>query len=830
MTPIGFLHVKEFNQVAVLLSALSVLSAAKIVTVPENYDGHFPWFLTKIETNSTGNIRLRLADDYNGTFGIEEQAFLFSLRTFDREQRDTYELQVNVTDPGGRQLEGPISITITVMDRNDNAPVFEEDTFLASVHMGAPAGYRILNIVATDLDDPLTPNGDLFYEMISQEPARPSDNMFQVNGLTGDLTLTAEGAATLDIGAADQYQLVVQVKDMGKLNKGNYVKADIIVNITENTWVPLSPVSVRENHEGPYPLLLSKVQWNNNQVRYRLESRFPVDEGLFIIDERGSIYLTQPLDRELEAEYKLVISALDYDGELYDEPLELKVTVTDENDNTPVCSPEIYVAMVQEHEKKGTCVAKLRGEDEDDHLTENADLFFQLHKQVPQGPEEPLFTVDSDGVITLARDMIDYHSLTYHLLIHVSDLAGAEGGLSSTCSVIVHVDEWNDHSPVFSQEQYGPISVPEDADIGHEVITFKATDADLYMSEGWFVTYMFESGNEDQMFGIVQDGQSNVGKLILHKALDFETVSEYRLVVTARNSEELEGTDYIPSATTTVSVRVKDVNERPELPQGEYEVNVSWDTRPGSVLLKLEGRDPDVPAKPIRYRLRNESQQWLSVGADSGEVTFLGRRPAGSPQQLDVLVEDGDDPALFVVAHLVIHIEEVWEDAPGPLLEYSGDFLCTPRREEQVIAITVSHRTVPMTLSVDGQPLEQRKWKIHQRNDTLAFLSIGLSWVEPGVYQVVIALSKKGNATVRLRETLPVHICTCNSQGECRIEVEPIQGKPTILSAVSTTAGTLAVIGLSIIVALVHLSITRKQRKKRQRDVSIEATPLRPSA
>lgn len=811
------------------MTLLGVLSTATVVTVPENYDGHFPWFLAKVETNTSGDFRLRLEDDYNGTFGIEGQTFLFSRSSFDREERGSYELQVAVVNDEGAQLDQPVSITVNITDRNDNAPQFEQDTFLARVYMGAPAGYRILKVVASDRDDAETLNADLRYQIISQQPELPSDNMFQVNPQTGHLTLTTEGAATLDADIADHYQLAIQVKDMGDLNQGHYAQAHILINVTQNTWVPLSPVSVRENHEGPYPLPLSKVRWNGERVRYQLESQPPAPHGLFTISERGSISLNQPLDHEEQPEYRLSVSALDYAGDLYAEPLELQVMVMDENDNAPVCSPEIHLAFVTEHRRKGACIVQLRGEDEDDPSTENGQFTF---RQLGQEPEdlEPLFTVDSDGKVTLARDMTDYSSLTYRLLVEVADLAGAEGGLSSTCTVIVDVDEVNDHAPEFSQQQYGPFNVPEDTDIGHVVTYLSASDADFNTSDAWLITYALESGNEGQRFGIVQGGQSNIGKLILRKRLDFDAVSEYCLVVSARNMEELEDGEYGPSSTTTLSVHLQNVNERPEFPRAAYEVNVSREVQPGTVLLTLQARDPDSVATPTRYRLSNESGNWLSVGATSGEVTVQGRPPAARSYRLQVWAEDGDDPSLFVTTYLVVHVAELRVAPPDPSLVYSGTFLCTPRREEQAISVTVSHGARLATLSLDGHPMEQRKWKLDQRNDTLAFLSIGLNWVDPGLHQVTLVLREEGDATVILRETLPVNICTCSSHGKCRIEIEPIQGKPTVLTTVSTIVGTLAVIGFFLILVLVHLSVTRKQRKKSKRDVSVEAAPLRPTA
>ncbi|GCC18039.1 hypothetical protein chiPu_0020711 [Chiloscyllium punctatum] len=264
MIPKGFVHLKDCSQLVALLFTLNVLSVAKVVTVPENYEGEIPWFLTRVK----------------------------------------------VTDDEGRQLDDPISITIIVTDRNDNAPVFVQETFSARIHKGAHAGYRILSAAATDLDDPLLPSSDLRYKILQQIPAQPSDGMFQIDPRNGDISLTAEGAESLVLGLVEQYVLTVQVKDMGDRPQGHYIRGEVTITVTENLWVPLSPVAVRENHQGPYPLAVSKVQWNNDRVNYSLEAKPPSPEGPFIIDQEGQIYLTEPLDREQGAEvnYRIIES------------------------------------------------------------------------------------------------------------------------------------------------------------------------------------------------------------------------------------------------------------------------------------------------------------------------------------------------------------------------------------------------------------------------------------------------------------------------------------------------------------------------------------------
>ncbi|XP_072373896.1 cadherin-16 isoform X2 [Scyliorhinus torazame] len=760
MILMGFLHTKELSQIGALLSALSILSTAKVVTVPENYVGEFPWYLARIDTDAAGEFGVSLVDDYNGTFGIENQDLLFAVKSFDREEQSLYELQVNVTDAEGRQLDEPISITIVVTDRNDNGPLFEQELFLASVHQGATPGYRILSTPAIDLDDPSLPSGDLHYKIIRQVPTQPSDKMFAIRPRNGDIFLTSEGAELLDPGLVNEYTLTVQVKDMGDLNQGYYTHVDVIITITKNLWVRPDIVSVLENHEGPYPLAISKVQWNNDRVNYRMEAKAPYPEGPFTVDGEGAIYLTKPLDREQGEEYMLLISALGYDGTLYDEPLELGVTVIDQNDNTPVCFPESYQATVQER---------------------------------------------------------------------------AVRGLSSLCTVTVNVEELNNNAPIFPQKQYGPISIAENTDIGYLVTTLNVTDADYSLTNSWFVIYTIESGNEEQIFGILREEQSNVGNLFLHKALDYEAVSEYTLVISVTNEAELVGSESGLSSTATISILVEDVNEAPILAQSDYEVTVPTDAQPGSVLLRVEGRDPDTSSTPLRFRLGNDSIRWLSVDSETGEVTLVGGDPAGGSHVVEVMVEDGEDASLFVTAHLVIHIEDFEEEVPAPILEYSGDFLCTPRRDGQSIAITASYRygrgnRQPLSFSVDGKPMEKRNWKINQVNETHAFLAIALSWVDPGLYQVPIILSAKGESRKQHSDLLPVTICTCSSSEVCKIEVGPIPGKPTILTTVATIAGTFGVIGFFLIVTLVHLSINGKQHKKRKRNVSIESAPLRFSA
>lgn len=50
-----------------------------------------------------------------------------------------------------------------------------------------------MTISATDADDPKTENGNIRYSIISQDPALPQPNMFEVHPFSGVIQVNAEG-------------------------------------------------------------------------------------------------------------------------------------------------------------------------------------------------------------------------------------------------------------------------------------------------------------------------------------------------------------------------------------------------------------------------------------------------------------------------------------------------------------------------------------------------------------------------------------------------------------------------------------------------------------
>ncbi|XP_053905407.1 cadherin-16 isoform X2 [Malaclemys terrapin pileata] len=812
-------------QVFPVLSAIYPTNSEEYIEVPENYGGSFPLYLKKINNTLNGEADIQLAGNEEGLFGIDpESGILYVTRPLDREKQAFYTLQVTVKDGDKQLVFNPVTITIAVKDENDNMPVLTEDTFSGILSKGTKQGTSFMRVSAIDLDDPSTPNADLRYKILTQTPSQPLENMFQVDSRTGAISLSAEGSSLLDSSQVSNYKLVVQVKDLGNQSLGYRALANVEIAVVENTWITPSPVLLQEHLNVTYPKKISKVNWNSREVHYYLKESFP--QGLFSIDLEGNIYVTRALDRESQAEYEIEIFAENKDGMLYNEPLELLLTVMDENDNGPVFSQEIYQVELEENTAKGSEIITVKAEDADDPKTNNAKIAYEILSQEPQVSEGFLFHIGKDsGVITLQDSELKTNAAKYyHLLVLAADLAGTEGGLSSTCTVFIKVVDVNDSPPVFSQTKYGPFSFPEDTEVGTLITMITATDADEEMKFK-FINFSVESGNEDETFKILSNPQNGTASIWLEKEFDYETVQEYVLIVSVRNDEELVGKEQDASSTATVHVLVKDVNEAPVLTQKRYEVSIPESVALGTVLLTVKATDPDIHTPSLSYSLRNDSMNWLSIDEHSGEVRVmqaLDREMMQDVYTVQVIAQDKGSPSMMVTADIAIHILDVNDNSPFLVGDYSKSHLCTPQREKQSIIISAfdpdgEGNSVPLIFALANSPMLQRNWRINLINDTHAYLTMGISWLEPKVHLVTIILKDSGTPFKAQHIQLPVTICLCTMEGECMQEVGRMEGKPTVISAVSVVVGTLGTIGFFVLIIFVHLTLLGANKKKKRK-------------
>uniref|UniRef100_A0A3Q3K6C2 Cadherin domain-containing protein n=1 Tax=Monopterus albus TaxID=43700 RepID=A0A3Q3K6C2_MONAL len=771
------------------------------IGVPENYDGIFPWYLAK---------DLVVTGDDEGIFGVDAQ-FLYALQPLDREKQPSYSLQLQMSFRTSVNRQS-FTVEVCVIDKNDNVPTFIEESMRGSVQLGL-LKIPFMQVEAQDRDDRDTAHAELRFSLMEQKPRIPSSQMFFIDSITGEVSLTEEGAPALDPEMCGRYKLSVMVKDMAGKANAFFTTGIVTVEVTGNTWASPDPVRLQENLPGPYPIPISQVKWSGSQAVYGLEGEFP--EMLFTISREGVIYLNAPLDRETQDQFHISIVVERPDGREIAKPVELRVMVGDANDNRPTFPQAQYHTVVKELAAR-TEILTVQAADNDDPKTDNVRIFYRLVGQIPESPRA-LFRVDRDsGVISVQADSMEGTAPQYTLTITAEDAK-----LNSSCTVVVTVHDENNNPPVFSQhEQYGPFHIPEDTPVGTTVTAVLAGDADVRGGDSWQVDYRLESGNEEEVFALVTDKQTNEVSLVL----DFERDSEYILVLSAQNPVALVRGRYGPASTATVSIYVDDVNEGPILSQSHYEVTVREGEEPGRVIATIRGYDPD--SHPIRYSLQGDTKKYFSIGKYSGELKTVHAldREENSTYTMKVIAMDGNS-SLSASTLVTVQILDVNDNSPVLVGDYSWKYLCTPRWEDQALVLASRDSDGPqhggrLNFSLRSDSTVRRNWKLTPIN-THTNLSLNIPYLAPEVYTVPFTISDSSSPPRSTFINLPT-VCFCNVRGNCKMAAKQLQGMPTIQSAVGILLGTFAVITI-LIVVFIRLSY---QNPKRSSKTNQERVPL----
>ncbi|XP_026634598.1 cadherin-16 isoform X4 [Microtus ochrogaster] len=747
--------------------------------VPENYGGNFPFYIIKLPLplgRDKGQIVLSgdSSTDAQDPFAVDpESGFLVATKALDREEKAEYRLQVTLESEDGQVLWGPQPVTVHVKDENDQVPQFSQAIYRARLSQGTRPGIPFLFLEASDGDAPGTVNSDLRFHILNQSPVQPFPDMFQLDPRLGALALSPRGSTSLDPALEGPYQLLVQVKDMGDQASGHQAIATVEISIVQSTWIPLGPVHLAENLQVAYPHNIAQVHWDGGDVHYQLQSQ---PAGPFNVDAEGRIHVTTELDREAQAEYLLQIRAQNSRGEDFAEALELQVVVMDENDNAPVCSPHDPAISIPELSPPGTEVITLSAEDMDAPGSPNSHVVYRLLSPEPEeGAEEKAFELDS----TTGRVMLGTAPLhpgqDIPLQVLAVDLAGSEGGLSSTCEVVVTITDVNNHAPEFITSQIGPVSLPEDVKPGVLVATLTATDADLEPAFR-FMDFAIEEGDPKGIFDLAWEPDSDHVQLRLRKNLSYEAAPLHKVVVVVRNVEELVGPAPGPGATATVTILVERVIPPLKLDKESYETSIPVSTPAGSLLLTIHLSEPTSRAH--RFSLVNDSEGWLCIKEGSGEVhTARSLRGAKPGDTYTVLMEAQDTDYGVVVSGA--------SEDPDQ-----------------------ANRHGPYSFALGPNPTVQRDWRLQPFNDSHAYLTLALHWVEPGEYMVPVVVHHDAQMW---QLQVQVFVCRCNLDGQCMRKVGRMKGMPTKLSAVGVLLGTLAAIGFILILVFTHLALARKK-------------------
>ncbi|XP_035492473.1 cadherin-17 isoform X2 [Scophthalmus maximus] len=835
-----------------------------VLDVPEGTPVPYP--MHQFQVTHAGVNNFRLSGEGNEDIKISKDGWLFLDRPLDWSRDDHYIIKVEAL-ADEEVVDGPVYVTINVVDINNNAPHFNQSEYTAVVREKTAAGVPFTRVFASDQDDPETPNAHLSYSLVSQTPNTHQVHLFQINPNTGEISTTEEGERMLkaresirysrgedqsidalkakfddycpapEIPHEDNpfftcveraeirrrnvdplqdpdYTLFVRVQDLGGASE-NALSGNTGVHIVvqQNLWFNPGPITVKEQLEGDYPMIIAVVQSNHPEAIYSLvqkerELKFP-----FQITQNGGIQLTEPLDREDKNMYILVVFAKDDSDKEVEPPMEIQVLVEDVNDNAPVCENEESVFELQENEPVGSFVGQLLAHDDDQTETLNSLLTYTILPEDPTAPD--VFSIDAaSGRIQALRLLQRREQQVYRLNVRVSDPA-----FSVNCKVVIKVIDVNNETPLFEKNDYGEHTLAEDTPVGHTVVSIRATDADDPDSGSSHIEFHISAGNDGEVFAVETDGKG-VGQLVLVKPLDFESSPTYKLQIDARNPEPLmEGIEYGGESTAFVTVSVTDVDEAPEFSLDVLDVTLPENTTKGSVLLTVEAKDPE--GKEIGFKLDGDTRGWLEIDAATGQIKTKDKLDRESVETFDVTITafEKENPKKSTERVLSVRLLDVNDNSPR-LMEKQA-FICVAKPVPVIITAQDGDSapfSQPFTFALAKK---SPNWELSSVDGTSAKLTLRKKPPADRTFQLSITV--KDNAGMGVPQLFEVKVCNCTELGYCYMA--PVER--SLSYGMGPTIGILAgTLGFCALVFIIVIKRVKKENKKKKVNVNEEENAI----
>ena len=126
------------------------------LSVPENTDLANIHQMVAIDLDEKENgaitYSLTAAGPSRGKFSIDAQTGQLSAAPLDHEDAASHQLTITAEDAGSPRRRAQCELVVRVLDRNDNAPVFSQQRYAATVAENTAEGSAVTTVLATDAD------------------------------------------------------------------------------------------------------------------------------------------------------------------------------------------------------------------------------------------------------------------------------------------------------------------------------------------------------------------------------------------------------------------------------------------------------------------------------------------------------------------------------------------------------------------------------------------------------------------------------------------------------------------------------------------------------
>ncbi|XP_063226687.1 cadherin-87A isoform X2 [Bacillus rossius redtenbacheri] len=574
----------------------------------------------------------------------------------DYEKKSMYFLTLKATDNDGKGHSAVVTLVISLLDANDNSPVFPNHNYRAAIDEGANKFEPALIISARDADN----SSKISYSIVEGN----SNNLFLIDSHTGEITVADPKGLDMTNVTSNPIQLTIEASD-------EQFTTTAAVNISVRDVNNNHPVFGRESYvasvqeDTPVGTSIEQLQATDADTGMNAEISYAIQTGAFedfaVNNETGLLTISGKLDYDRKNTYAIEVIAVDNGVPRLTGTTTVTINVLNSNDKDPYFYPATQRAEVPEDAVPGMVFYTLQAKDPD--INDTAALNFAAAEPITaidkngrqvtdNNAFKDFFSVDqATGEVSVAKPLIREIASVVRLGVVVTDVTAPTTQEGKGILVVTIVDV-NDFAPVFakpwtSEDPSYTIDVVENQPPGTILDTFTATDADSNIEY-----YAIEP--ESDYFEI-----HNASGLVKTKILiDYEEVKALNFTVVAYDSGKPQ-----KSTSALVKVNVINVNDMaPVFTQDSYEASVKENSPVGTLVTVVKATDGDEGVfGAVSYSLVGEHSSDFTVDHNSGEVKVanpgLLDREATPDVTIQVMASDGASPDTRKTTSVPVHIK-----------------------------------------------------------------------------------------------------------------------------------------------------------------------------
>ncbi|XP_074068867.1 protocadherin gamma-B5-like isoform X15 [Macrotis lagotis] len=375
------------------------------------------------------------------------------------------------------------------------------------------------------------------------------------------------------------------------------------------------------------------------------------------------LVLEKSLDRESQSYLQLFLTAVDGGDPARSSTAQIRIKVTDANDNAPVFSQDVYRVKLPENLPRGSSVLQVTATDKDELV--NAEITFSF--QSTGQDYRHVFDLDvNSGEITTAESIDFETNKDYSLVVEARD----GGGLVTQCTVEIEILDINDNAPEIIIQSV-PSVIPEDILPSTVIAMIKTRDKDS--GDNGEVSCKIK-GNVPFK---ISSSSKNSYKLMTDGPLDREQMPEYNITVIAID----KGNPFL-STSKILTVVIGDINDNPPVfLVPSYVVYVPENNPSGASIARASASDRDLQENGrVSYSIIGSDlapvprSSYVSISSHNGDIFAQRSFDYEQVRTFELLLQacDSGSPTLCANVTLQVFIVDRNDNAPNILYPTLG--------------------------------------------------------------------------------------------------------------------------------------------------------------